>query len=354
MISNLCKISFIGTVGIPNLYGGFESFLESCTPEMLESVASVKVTCHRSQYKDLSKFYLGVERVFLDTPPNGPLSIIHDLFAFLKVFNSSTHIVILGVSGGIWFPLFRFLTTITNKILIVNIDGVEWRRKKHNLPSKFFLWISNLLAQLFSNKIIYDNFFLFEYIIKCCRKKSYLIEYPGDHVVKFKKSHVHSDFALTVCRIEPENNLEILIEGFLKSNLPNYTIVGNWNSSSYGEFLRQKYGGIRRLSLLDPIYDPQELSVLRGSCAIYLHGHSVGGTNPSLVEMLFYDCAIICFDVPFNRYTAGNSVFYFHDENDLSILLNSSLIKSNKYFQRIFYRKKYTKFSIIKKYLQIF
>ena len=142
--------------------------------------------------------------------------------------------------------------------------------------------------------------------------------------------------------------MHMLIDGALLTPLENYTIVGNWKQSDYGRVLRERYANEPRLSLLDPIYDAQQLAMLRESCAVYLHGHSVGGTNPSLVEMLFYDCAIVCFDVAFNRETAGDCAGYFSSAADLAMLDAASLPGLG---DRIVRRLSYTRSHIADQYL---
>lgn len=318
-------VSFIGAVGIPNRYGGFESFLENCAPVMAARVGCVTVTCDAKVYPDKLPEYHGVRRVFVGIPANGAFSVIHDLLAFFAVFLRSTHIVVLGVSGGVWFPLFRLLCSIFNKELLVNIDGVEWRRTKFSRWKRVLLRGFDFLSQVFSHKIVFDNAGLASFVLPFCKKKSVLIGYSGDHVLRPAGVPRLKGSVLTVCRIEPENNVEMLIEGFLQSSATSYSIVGNWAGSDYGRNLRQRFESEPRLKLLDPIYDPYALAVLRESCDTYLHGHSVGGTNPSLVEMLFYDCRILCFDVVFNRETAGTCVEYFGDARGLSLILDAAI-----------------------------
>ncbi len=160
------------------------------------------------------------------------------------------------------------------------------------------------------------------------RQKSVCVEYSGEHAVMFPARDATprtaaTSYALTICRIEPENNCELLIEAFLRSSQPSYVFVGNWDRSDYGRALRRRYAGERRLQLLDPIYDPAELFRLRRSCSRYLHGHSVGGTNPSLVEILFFDCEILCWDCSFNRVTAGQAARYFFSADELAGMLST-------------------------------
>lgn len=317
------RFSFIGSAGIPNRYGGFESFLEHCAPAIASLGHQVIVTCDERLYTERGLKFKGVDRIFLSIPANGGWSIVHDLIAFFRVFLKSSHIVVLGVSGGFWFPLFRLACDLTNKRLLVNIDGVEWRRTKFSPGKRFLLRVLDSLAQISAHHVIYDSEALRDFLLKGVDKKASCIAYPGDHVQRLANVSQKPCTALTVCRIEPENNLELLIEGALLSRIKSYTIVGNWEHSQYSRSLRNRYSGDRRLNLIDPIYDPNKLALLRESCSFYIHGHSVGGTNPSLVEMLFYDCTLLCYDVPFNRNTAGGCASYFKTPESLAAALNT-------------------------------
>jgi glycosyltransferase involved in cell wall biosynthesis len=315
------RIAVIGSAGIPNRYGGPEAFAESIAPVLAAQGFEVIVTCDRSKYPDRQgepDVFRGVRREFIGVNANGARSILHDLLAFLRVANQADYILALGVSGGIFFPLFRLICAFSGARLLVNIDGVEWRRDKFNVIAKIVLLLSDWLAQRFAHVIIYDNDALLDYVRH--PRKAACVEYIGDQALLPKAGAPRTDaapFALTVCRIEPENNCDIIIQGFLKSSLASYVFVGNWDRSEYGRELRRKYASEPRLKLTDAIYDPKVIFELRQNCSAYLHGHSVGGTNPSLVEILFFDCQIFCFDCSFNRATAGAAVHYFADPAQL-------------------------------------
>lgn len=348
------RVAFIGSAGIPNRYGGFESFLEHCGPSFAAATGTTVVTCDASLYQDdLSPDFKGVRRLFLKTRANGASSILHDLLAFFRVYRASTHIMVLGVSGGPWFPLFQLLCRLGGKRLGVNIDGVEWRRAKFSRNKQRILRLFDNLAQRFADVVIYDNAGLAPYVLPSARGRAFEIGYSGDHVLRLPELGREPGTALTICRIEPENNLDMLIEGALRSGLDRYTIVGNWNNSDYGRALRERYLGEARLSLLDPIYDPRRLAELRETCAIYLHGHSVGGTNPSLVEMLYYDCAVLCFDVSYNRATAGAGASYFTDAVSLAPCIDAALAgqAGGDVAARADLRRKYTSRAIADAYL---
>lgn len=348
MKRSTAHVSFIGAVGLPNTYGGFEGFLEHCAPRMAELVGSVTVTCDRAAYPDSEGPYQGVSRIFLSVRANGAWSVLHDLLAFAAIWRRSTHIVVLGVSGGLWFPLFRCLSGLSGKTLAVNVDGVEWKRAKFSGARKAFLFILDWLAQRFAHVIVYDNEALRNSIAPSTIGKSVMIPYSGDHVLRL--GHDDKRNALTVCRIEPENNLEMMIEGALQSSIDKYIIIGNWNASEFGRRLRARYAAEARLELLDAIYDKNILATYRETCGVYLHGHSVGGTNPSLVEMLFYDCPILCLDVAYHRATAGDCASYFASASELQAMLAD--VSRLPLGDRAEARRRYRRDTIVEDYLQ--
>lgn len=131
---------------------------------------------------------------------------------------------------------------------------------------------------------------------------------------------LNAPYAFTVCRIEPENNLHLILEAFAPPSPLTLVIVGNWNNSEYGRELRRRHGRQSGVFLLDPIYDPEQLNLLRGNCAVYLHGHSCGGTNPSLVEAMYLGLPVIACDVNFNRETTENQALYFSSAGQLKEL----------------------------------
>jgi hypothetical protein len=342
------RIAFIGTVGVPNRYGGFEAFLEHCGPTIAGLGPRVTITCFKGAYEDRSAAYRGVHRVFVPIPANGALSVLHDLCAFAMVFPRSTHIVVLGVSGGPWFPMFRLLCDAFGKTLVVNVDGVEWMRGKFSAGKRRLLKWFDEFAQRCSHVVIYDNAALRPFLSPGARRKSHMIAYPGDHVLRVNGAVAHRRWALTICRIEPENNVSMLIQGALASRLERYTVIGNWRGSSYGRDLRARYADEPRLRLMDPVYDPVALAEHREAAGVYLHGHSVGGTNPSLVEMLFYDSRILCFDVAFHRETAGDCAEYFQDAAMLASLLDAPRGRDGS---RLGLRHRYSSTAIARAYL---
>lgn len=239
------NVAFIGSAGVPNTYGGFEMFLESCAPELVRHYGRVMITCDSSRYHDKERNWRGVERVFVPLKANGASSVLHDLFAFFSVFFFAQVIIVLGVSGGVFFPIFRLLCSLTGKRLIVNVDGIEWRRAKFSRMRRLFLLVSDRLAQRFAHQVVVDNEALRPFLISAVREKAALIAYPGDHVlhdISTCKAVPAKRQFLTICRIEPENNCHVLIEAFEQAAVDaEYIFIGNWDASAYGRELRQRF-----------------------------------------------------------------------------------------------------------------
>jgi len=152
--------------------------------------------------------------------------------------------------------------------------------------------------------------------------------YGGDHAVLVEGVAVDElalpeSYAFSVCRIEPENNLHVILEAF--SNLDSHplVIVGNWNNSEYGRVVRERFSICKNLFLLDPIYDLGKLKTLRSNASFYVHGHSAGGTNPSLVEAMHFGKAVLAFDCDYNRSTTEDKALFFGDSGELQRLVES-------------------------------
>lgn len=312
------KICVIGSVGIPASYGGFETLVD-----MLVEANNVSFTvyCSGKHYsKDRTKKYKNADLVYIPFDANGISSVIYDISSMIHAaVSGQKNFLILGVSGAIFLPI---LSLIPNIKITTNIDGIEWKREKWKGMPKYFLKLSELMAVKFSTKIISDNDAITKYILNEYQSECQTIAYGGDHAIKStsdKNINISSStepFALSICRIEPENNINLILDAFSQSNLK-ITFIGNWQNSSYGRELFNKYKNQENLKLLNPIYCLDTLHRYRSKCSVYIHGHSAGGTNPSLVEMMHFSKPIIAFDCKFNRATMENKGYYFKSSNNL-------------------------------------
>ncbi len=321
------KIAIIGTVGIPANYGGFETLAEHLVSNLSKDY-SLSVYCSGKRYakSNRKKRYKQSRLIFLPFDANGISSIMYDALSILHSLFYADVLLVLGVSGAFMFPFVRLFT---NKKIIVSIDGIEWKRDKWSLLAKLYLFWAEKIAVKYSHIDISDNEAIQNYTAKRYGSLSRVIEYGADHTLKVKPSlgdiktypFIKGTYAFNVSRIEPENNIHIILEAFKELRSYTLVIVGNWENSTYGKMLKEKYETYKNMYLLDPIYNQRILDTLRGNAFLYIHGHSAGGTNPSLVEAMFLKLPIISYDVSYNRTTTENKAIYFKSTQQLIQIL---------------------------------
>lgn len=317
------KIAIIGTTGVPACYGGFETLADKLVVQW-RGKYDVTVYCSAPHYKgkEQPKTYAGARLRWLPFKANGWQSIPYDIWSILEAVFYADVLLVLGISGCIVLP---FLRPFIRAKVVVNIDGLEWRRDKWGKFSKKFLQFSERFAVKYSDADVTDNAAIKRYTARHYRTLSHMVTYGGDHcsipdnrsTLVLQYPFVSKAYAFGVCRIEPENNLHIILEGFRNSHIP-LVMVGNWNNSEYGKNLRIKYAHLPNYHLLDPIYDQPVIDGLRAYCKVYLHGHSAGGTNPSLVEAMHLRVPIVAYDVIYNRETTQNKAMFFRNSKDLA------------------------------------
>jgi len=355
------KIAIIGTVGLPVKYGGFETLAEHLTKYLSHEYA-MTVYCSAKSYEVKLPMHNGAKLEYINLDANGVQSIPYDILSILKSYRYADTILVLGVSGCIILPFVKFFSS---KKIVANIDGLEWKREKWNKYAKWFLKFSEKQAVNYADIVITDNQVIQDYVLEEYGKESTLITYGGDHVERVSLSQEISEvypftndkYAFKVCRIEPENNIHSIIEAMsMQTKLP-LVIIGNWDNSNYGKDLRTKYKDIPHIHLLDPIYDQNILDQIRANCYVYLHGHSAGGTNPSLVEAMYLELPIFAYDVAYNLETTEHQASYFHTASDLLDLIEKmtegSLQKNAKSMFEIA-TKRYVWKGIAKEYAKLF
>lgn len=308
------KVCVIGTVGIPACYGGFESLVENLVDNASENI-NYSVFCSSKHYTEKLSVYKGAKLHYIPLKANGVQSVPYDIWSLIKCIKLRPDVVlILGVSGCIFLPLFSKLSRCK---IVTNIDGLEWKRDKWSKLEKRFLKFSEYLAVKYSHSVITDNKAIGDYVFEEYGVDSTVIAYGGDHALRdVEVNQAEMEYALSICRIEPENNIEMILKAFSKSG-HHLKFVGNWDVNEYGKRLKKEYSKYKNIEIIDPIYDLDTLFSLRKKSAIYVHGHSAGGTNPSLVEMMHFGVPIVAYDCNFNRYTTQNYAKFFSDSEEL-------------------------------------
>lgn len=322
------RLAILGTRGIPARYGGFETFAEQLATSLAQRGVNVTVFCPASSpIPDLT--YLGATLRYVKSPRLGSFSeTVWDVQCLWRARREFDVVYMLGVGAGFaaWIP------RLYGAKVWINSDGVEWKRRKWTWPQRAYLAAAEAMSVLFATKIIADADSIAEYLRKRYPglKKLSTIAYGADIPVQEPRKELldkwglkPGSYYLVVCRLEPENHILEIVEGFQRSKSRKQLVIlgdiGNGNSY-VKELLRHKSDQIR---FLGAVYDRAALSALRSYACAYLHGHSVGGTNPSLLEAMACSNLVIAHDNPFNREVLGDCGLYWSTREEVASMVDA-------------------------------
>jgi len=342
------KIAIIGSRGIPAKYGGFETIAEELAERLTKLGHRVTVTCERRPDDSVAnESYKGVELCF--SPFRSPgtygvrkfYEVFNDLYFVLKLARGVDILYLLGYSAGILQFVPRLLSEGT--AFIVNIDGVEWKRRKFNLFEKALVRLSLWGATTFSDIVAVDARSMVSYVGSPAKDKVVYapngVSKPGIVPWDYGKIAAHpnlnrsvtklmpGEYWLAVARLEPENNIDLVIEGFSKScTRKPLIVVGDFTSPRYRKRILntlRKSGG-KPVVFAGSIYNLTVLNMLRQNAFGYIHGHSVGGTNPSLLEAMSMANLVVAHDNEFNREVCSDCALYFRNADELASRINAA------------------------------
>jgi len=322
------RVAVIGSQGVPPQYGGFETLVDNIIRQRDRNRVEYTIFCSRPDMHTGLSVYRGCELRYINLHAHGVSSIIYDIVSMIRASRGFDSMLVLGVSGCVFLPLLRLMTRTK---IIVNIDGLEHERDKWSTTAKMFLKLSLDTCIKFADVIVSDNKGIQDLVREKYGREAYLIAYGGDHAIRninnLRQQAILDLYGLTagaydlsICRIESENNCDITLEVYAENGRP-MVIVGNWDHSDYSRKLYRKYIHYKNLRLLPPVYDLDILFALRNNMRYYVHGHKAGGTNPSLVEAMFFNRPIIAYDVVYNRATTQNKAYYYTDRESLTALV---------------------------------
>lgn len=320
------KIGIIGTRGIPNHYGGFEQFAEFVAVKWVEMGHEVVVyNSHNHPYQESTYKGVTIQHCFDPEYKIGtPGQFIYDLNCILNARKQKFDILLqLGyTSSSIW----SFLMPKSAKI-VTNMDGLEWKRTKFKPIVQRFIRKAEAWGVRYSDALIADSTGIQEYLKNEYNAPSTFIAYgaevyypvPSDELNNYQVEK--NAYYLLIARLEPENNIEVILDGYVKSKstLP-FLVIGN-HQTAFGNYLKQKYEAIKSIRFLGGIYDLQKLNQLRAYCKYYFHGHTVGGTNPSLLEAMGCGTMICAHLNNFNQSVLLENASYFSSSDDIKDLL---------------------------------
>ncbi|MFZ4520513.1 MAG: DUF1972 domain-containing protein [Bacteroidales bacterium] len=334
-MNNKLKIGIIGTRGIPNRYGGFEAFAEQVSQRLVKLGHEVTVYCsHDQQYRQDT--LNGVRLVYCYNPEShiGTAGqFVYDLNCNLHSLNQSYDVILhLGYTSDsvwtwIWSRKSRHLT---------NMDGMEWMRSKYTPAVRAFLKKAEKRAASRSSLLIADSMGILEYLESnystpvrfisygAAIPESFDVEVPGSF-------NVHPyQYDLLIARMEPENNIGMAVEAKLCEK-PEFPLLIFSNETEYGNHLKLRYQREPMIRFLGPNYQVDAMNSLRHFSRCYIHGHSAGGTNPSLLEAMACGSMIFAHDNRFNRSVLDVNGGYFHNTEQLADLLKQSISQENRH-----------------------
>lgn len=328
------RIAILGTRGIPNNYGGFEQMAQYLSVYLVNKGFEVYVfNSHNHPFQENK--YMGVNILHCYDPEYKIGTVgqfIYDLNCTLNCKKQKYDIVLqLGyTSSSIWNWLIPKKST-----LITNMDGLEWKRSKFSGPTKRFLKFAEKIAVKRSDVLVADSIGIQNYLKQKFNLSSHYIAYGAEDFNTPNESILNNfnlnayQYDLLIARFEPENNIEPIIEGYINSKTNKKLIlIGNHEKTKFGQYLYNKYNKNSKLNFMGTIYDIELLNNLRYYSNVYFHGHSVGGTNPSLLEAMASNALIYANNNEFNKYVLEENAYYFNDAKDIANNLDK-LSKTN-------------------------
>ena len=324
------RIGIFGTRGVPNHHGGFEQFAEMFAPYLVRAGHEVYVYCsHSHPYQE--KQFEGAHLIHCYDPENrwGTVGqFIYDLNCLLDARGRDFDIFLqLGyTSSSVWHPLLP-----KKPVVITNMDGLEWKRAKYNALVRRFLASAEKWAVKSSDFLIADNPAIKEYLKEHYQAESHYIAYGAKAFESPDASDLEGyglkpkTYDLIVARMEPENNIETILDGVVASKTQKLcVVVGKHQATPFGRYLTEKFKEESCIRFVGGVYNQGVLDNLRHHASVYFHGHSVGGTNPSLLEAMGSGVLIAAHNNDFNRHILGEEALYFKTAEDVAALLDQA------------------------------
>jgi glycosyltransferase involved in cell wall biosynthesis len=332
------KIAILGTRGIPNHYGGFEQFAEYFSVYLAQRGHEVYCyNSHNHPYQE--KSFHGVHIIHQHDPEYKLGTFGQFIYDYNCIIDSRKRdfdiILQLGyTSNSVWFFLLP-----KKSIIITNMDGIEWKRSKYSRPVQQFLKFAERLAAISSDYLVSDSLGIQKFLKKRYKKDSTYIAYgaypfnnPNEAILKEYEVE-KENFNMIMARFEPENNFEMVLDGVTMSrDKKTILVIGNHNTK-HGNYLKEKYKNHPNIRFIGGLYNMEHLNNLRYFSNIYFHGHSVGGTNPSLLEAMASKALIAAHHNDFNKGILKENGFYFSSPKDVCNILDT--IKKNNNLPKV-------------------
>lgn len=326
------SIQILGIRGVPVQHGGFETFAEHLAPHLAAKGWDVTVYCQTVGPRTASltqDLWRDVRRVQIPVPADtAACSVLFDYRSIRLAMRRQSPCLVLGYNTAFLTLLLR----LSGVRFATNMDGIEWKRGKWSLPFKTWFYINEWIGSLVSDQLIADHPDIARHLgTRRDPRKISMIPYGADLIEAPDPAPLRRlgleprGFLVSICRPEPENSVLELVRAFGRAPRGKKLVVlGKFDEGNrYHAAVRA--AASPEIMLPGAIYDRSTLHALRGHAYAYCHGHTVGGTNPSLVEALGAGSAVIAQDNPFNRWVAGGTQFYFADEDGCAARIDEAM-----------------------------
>lgn len=316
------KIGILGSRGVPNYHGGFEQFAEFFSVFLAEKGHDVYVyNSSIHPYQDST--FKGVKLIHCTDPEDKVGTAGQFIYDFNCIIDSRKRdfdvILQLGyTSSSIWNKLFP-----KKALIITNMDGLEWMRSKYSKKVQTFLRYAEKLAAKSSDFLVSDSIGIQNYIKEKYNLDSKYIAYgaelfsdPREEILD--EYNVQSyNYNMLIARLEPENNIEVILDGIAQATIKKTFLVIGKHDNKFGAYLKNKFKDFEHIKFIGGVYNLNHLNNLRYYSNLYFHGHSVGGTNPSLLEAMASNALIIANKNEFNQSILKNNAYYFSKAEDV-------------------------------------
>ncbi len=316
----------VGTRGVPARYGGFETAIEEIGRRLVR--AGVDVTVYRRSTEDevvAPRRHEGMRLVTLpalrsralETLSHTALSVLH-----LVTRRRVDAVIVFNSANAVFLPALRARGLRS----AVHVDGLEWRRSKWSGSGRRYYRMAEALAVRWADALIADAHGIADYYDEEFGATTRFVPYgapvlEGVTADLIERLGLESDgYHLVVSRFEPENHVETIVEGYRSSmaRLPLVVVGSAPYSDEYTARVRRAADGDPRIRLVGAVWDQDLLDQLYANARLYLHGHSVGGTNPSLLRAMGAGVAVSAYDVVFNHEMIGDGAVYFTEAEDVA------------------------------------
>jgi glycosyltransferase involved in cell wall biosynthesis len=326
------NLVILGIRGLPAKHGGFETFAEYLCKYLVKRDWNITVYCQEDGKDGIYESgWEGVRLIHIPVLKKGPLgTIIFDLKSVWHARKNKGLHLTLGYNTAC-FNLIQRLYGITN---VINMDGIEWKRQKWGMVAKTWFWLNERFGCWFGNHLVADHPRIEDHLAtRVSRNKITMIPYGapavtnGDESVLAEYGLAKNKYSIVIARPEPENSFLEIVSAFSKKKRgQNLVVLGNFTPATHPYHKAVMAAASDEVLFPGAIYDFEKVGALRLYSRFYIHGHQVGGTNPSLVEALGAGCAVIAHDNQFNRWVADNGAHYFTDVSALSTFFETDYL----------------------------